>query len=152
FGVTDNRSTDNFLVYNGPVVLSVGGPWDPDLNPLGNWEAFRKAATGYLAAQQFSQHSYNRFREQSVRLAGPVFTTGGGPAPLILLAEVRQERVPEFAPLESGLVDSSPIPAERRNNTSGFYAELRTRVFGDTAPLPFLRNFELQLAIRHDRQ
>ncbi len=129
-----------------------GEPIDPAFNPLGNWAAFQQA----IAAQKFDSiaatTTRNRYREQSLRLAGPVFRTATGPAVLTLLAEHRGERVDGYS--QTGFFDTLPtkdhVPTFWATDTTSFYGELRSHLLGDAAPLPLLRDLEVQLAVRHD--
>ena len=126
----------------------VGDPSDPDINPLGNWDEFQEA----IAINSYASTSHvtyrSRFRTQSLRLAGAVFSTAQGPATLTLLAERRSDRVPtttEFRSTEQGgITTETTVPqAARSSRATSFYAELRSRV---------LPKVELQLAVRHDDQ
>jgi iron complex outermembrane recepter protein len=143
------------LVLSGSFLLLLGDPSDLDMNPLGDWDAFQRAIGADLRRQTVKLGLHSRFRNQSLRLAGPVFSTPAGPATLTLLAERRTEDVPaytEFGTTETGgttTLDESSI-ASRWSGTSSLYAELRTRLFDDAAPTPVLRNLELQLAVRRD--
>jgi outer membrane receptor protein involved in Fe transport len=47
---------------------------------------------------------------------------------------------------------SSTSIASRGTATTSFYAELRSRLFDETAPFPLLRGLEVQLALRHDTE
>ncbi len=134
-------------------------PTDPSspVNPFGDWTAFQNALSARINFSSGTSHVHNRFREQSVRLAGPVFKLPGGPTTLSLLAERRDEYVPVH--VETGTTSSGGVSRatdtsvqSRQSRTLSFYAELRPRIFGDEAPIPFLERLELQLAVRHDRQ
>ena len=126
------------------------------LNPFGNWEQLQAAAAATLNNGAFGFRTRNRHSEQSLRLAGPLFRTAAGPATLTLLAERRRESIP--ISINSVFIDqigpetSFSEVASRAITTLSFYAELRSRLFGDDAPFPLLRNLEVQLAIRHDDQ
>lgn len=127
---------------------------DTALNPLGNWSQLQRDAAAYRANIFVSSRAINHYSEQSLRLAGPVFRTAGGPASLTLLFEHRRESVPGYDQIESDDLfgpNQTIIPvAARSSTTTSFYGEFRTRLFPEEARLPFLRNLELQLAIRHD--
>ena len=127
----------------------------PTPNPFGNWNAFLAATAAYPTRQDDNWSSHNRYREQSLRLAGPVIRTSAGAATLTLLAEHRDETVPAFVKsyymdaFGAQETDLYPIPA-RSADTKSLYAELRLPVFGRSAPLPFLKRLDLQLAVRYD--
>jgi iron complex outermembrane recepter protein len=125
----------------------------PTVNPFGNWTTFQASLVPSLTRSIQSQALENHFSDVSVRLAGPVFKTSAGPATLTLLAERRIEDVPGYTMLSAtGQAASSVSIASRENATTSFYAELRSRLFGDAAPSPLLRGFEVQLALRHDAE
>ena len=125
-----------------------------DAAPFGDWDAFQAALVSPgLASIVQSQAIETRFRDFSVRLAGPIFNAPAGPATLTLLAERRIEDVPAYASLFMINQASSLTPvASRGTATTSFYAELRSRVFAEAAPSPLLRGFEVQLALRHDTE
>ena len=134
----------------------LGPPYGPDLNPLGDWQQFQSQAFINPRRSVTEARTRNRYREQSVRLAGPLFRTSGGTVTLSLLGERRSERVPAFTTatrVESGSGDSEQetITAPRGNLTTSLYGELRAPLLGDAAPFPLVRNLELQLATRYDR-
>lgn len=140
--------------YNGPFFAY--GNESPELNPFGNWDAFVAATGAYKNNLHYYWSSHNRYREQSIRLAGPVFHTAGGAATLTLLAERRGETVPRYD--ETYYTDAFGGPetdlssvAARSRKTASLYAELRAPLVGDAAAFPLLRRLELQLAVRYDR-
>lgn len=135
--------------FNSPIFLF----GDEPLNPLGPWDAFLAAA----AAPEYRRSAYsdfkarNRYEEQSLRLAGPLFEAAGGPVTLTLLAERRREKVPATTvSLSTGVTDFETEYAPQSGRTTSFYGELRAPLGGAAAPLPLLKNLELQLAVRHD--
>ncbi|HYG48653.1 MAG TPA: TonB-dependent receptor [Allosphingosinicella sp.] len=140
-------SNENY--FNGPLFIFGGEP----LNPLGPWDAFLAAA----AAPEYRRSAYsdferhNRYEEQSLRLAGPLFDAAGGPVTLTLLAERRREKVPATTvSMSSDTMDSETEYASQSGRSTSFYGELRAPVGGASAPIPLLRNLELQLAVRRD--
>ncbi len=150
----DRRSQSQTGAVSGSTPLN--DPASP-INPFGDWTAFQNALSARTNGSSAISHVHNRFREQSVRLAGPVFKLPGGPTSLSLSAERRDEDVPVH--VETALSSSAGVSRttetsiqSRLSRTLSFYAELRPRVFGDEAPIPFLDRLELQLAVRHDRQ
>jgi len=125
----------------------------PPLSPFGDWAAFQAALVPGLRTTFQAWAIINHFRDLSVRLAGPVFQTAHGPAMLTLLAERTVESVPAYESLTLSGANSfwATIPS-RRTTTASLYGELRSPVFGDQAPTALLRNLEVQLAVRGDRQ
>lgn len=146
--------TDNY--YSGPILLWDGSE-DPAFDPLGNWEDFQRLlATSYTKAGAHSTlRGENRYQEQSLRLAGPLFATPAGSATLTLLAQRRHDNMP---PMVDGRFGTTPgagveyaTPA-RAVAVQSLYGELRAPIFADSAPVSVLRDFELQVAARYDRQ
>ncbi|MET3528529.1 TonB-dependent receptor [Phenylobacterium koreense] len=122
-------------------------------NPFGEWTAFQTAASAYISNSISRQTIKNDFTDVALRLSGPVFRTTQGPATLSLLAERRVEEVPGYAIRTDGDAGLSIANiASRKSATSSLYAELRTRVFGDDAPVEVLRALEVQLAVREDTE
>jgi iron complex outermembrane recepter protein len=137
-------------------LLLFGSPSDLEVNPLGDWNVFQQAITAdpnrYLTGLRY----HNRFRSESLRLAGPMFSTAQGPATLTLLAEHRREDVPTATDLRTSttlgttITTPSSVPS-RSSATTSLYTELRSRLLGAHAPA-LLRGLELQLAVRRDDQ
>ncbi len=155
FKVKSDISTRQFL---GPFFLS--DPDDASFNPFGDWGAFQKAAEAADTVHILADSSVrNDFQEQSLRLAGPVFTTAAGPAMLTLLVDRYEERIAPSTMTNTSIndVDGTSSTTQttsdpEKSATLSFYAELRARIFGDDAPSRLLRDLELQLAVRHDRR
>jgi iron complex outermembrane recepter protein len=121
--------------------------------PFGNWADFQAALDTDLSSFVQSENIESHFRDFSVRLAGPVFETSEGPATLTLLAERRIEDVPAYTMLTiADQEGSSVVIASRQTATTSFYAELRSRLFGEAAPSPLLRGLEVQLTLRNDTE
>ena len=140
-----------------PFLLLTGAPSDLLLNPLGNWNAFQQTYTADPDRNWLSTNFHNQFWDESLRLAGPIFSTAQGPATLTLQAEHRTEAVPAGAEVQTletgGITTPSTTPFYRWSMaTTSLYAELRSRVFAASGPFPFLRGLELQLAVRRDDQ
>jgi iron complex outermembrane recepter protein len=136
--------------------IFLGPPFGPDINPLGDWDEFQREVVMDLATGASEARARNRYREQSLRAAGPLFRTGGGTVTLSLLAERRRERVPAFAEtsrLRSGstVIESETEFPARSNATTSFYGELRAPLVGQKSSFPLLKELELQLAVRRDR-
>jgi outer membrane receptor protein involved in Fe transport len=138
-------------------LVLLGDPSDLETNPLGDWDAFQRAIAANTSSGMLTELR-TRFRDRSLRFAGPVFSTAAGPSMLTLLAEHRAEDVPAYTQYsvttdDAGITTLEPTPLSSRGTaTTSFYAELRPRLFGDIAPSPFLRELELQFAIRHDAE
>jgi outer membrane receptor protein involved in Fe transport len=139
--------------YNGP--LTPDGTESPDFNPFGNWDAFQHSLAAYQLDTSLTEHSYNRYREQALRLAGPACRTAAGPATLTLLAQNRTEAVPSFtSSLLAELYGSaiSSYYAKHATATRSAYAELAAPLIAQDAAMPLLKGLQLQLAVRYDRQ
>jgi hypothetical protein len=122
-----------------------------DLNPFQNWERFQEDAAAKVDAASLSQRIVNRYREQSLRLAGPVFRLTATPVVLTVSAERRHDRVPTHANMRKLGVWDEPRPywiAARKSRTTALYGELRAPLTGKGFPL--LRSLELQLALRRE--
>jgi outer membrane receptor protein involved in Fe transport len=122
-------------------------------NPLGSWTAFQRAVAPGMQSSTVQLASDTHYSEQSLRLAGPVFRMPGGPATVTLLAERRREAVPSYVETSGGSfgVTTDTVPP-RSTTTTSLYAELRSRIFADAAPSPLLRQLEIQLAARGERE
>lgn len=131
------------------LLLLLGEPSDLDTNPLGNWDAFQDAVSAEAMRASSTFTLRNRFRNHSLRLAGPVLRTAAGPATLTLLGEHQTEEVPDSTDLrtfeQDGITTTTSDAVHSRSSaTDSLYAEVR-------APLS-ARGLELQLAVRHDEQ
>ena len=140
----------------GSTTVFLGPPLGPDLNPLGNWEEFQRNAVIDRFSTETEAHTRSRYREQSLRLAGPLLRAPGGLVNLSLLAERRSERVPAFTTVtrfESAFGGGEiEVPTGARGIvTTSFYGELRAPLLGHEGAVPLLDGLELQLAARHDR-
>jgi outer membrane receptor protein involved in Fe transport len=138
------------------IGIFLGPPLGPNINPLGDWRQFQSQVVIDPIFQREEARARTRYREQSLRLAGPVLQAPGGPVSLTLLAERRSERVPIFKTIRSqerasGRSEVEDLTGARSNVTTSFYGELRAPVFDEQAPVPLLDGLELQLAVRHDR-
>jgi iron complex outermembrane receptor protein len=134
-------------------VFGFGDPSDP--NPFGDWTTFQNIVAAGAGVSSAAASEGVRLGDQSLRLAGPVFSTGEGQATLTLLAERRTEDVPASTQIVVFFDDPTPFiykVASRSSLTTSFSAELRSRLFGRQAPAPLLRELEVQLAVRHDDQ
>lgn len=141
-----------FSVTGNSLVL-FGDASDLDTNPFGDWQAFQQAI-GDLSQVSQSFSTRTRLRDQSLRLAGPIFSTAAGPTMLTLLAEHRSEKTPSFLSVFASnyYAGGASYIAERKSETASLYAELRSRLFGEDESNWFLRGLELQLAVRRDEE
>src|SRR5262249_24107737 len=73
--LSDTSVTTDQTPNRGSLFLT-GAPSDLQLNPLGNWNAFQQAITADPHHYFIGWTSHNHFRDESLRLAGPVFKTG----------------------------------------------------------------------------
>jgi iron complex outermembrane receptor protein len=140
---------------SGSFLSLSGDPSDMNTNPFGDWDGFQSAISAERGITTSRYEVRNLFRQYALRVAGPVFETAEGPATLTVLAERTTEEMPRSVrsttfsfggPPETDLATAPPHSIA----TKSLYGELRTRVFGETAPTPMLRGLELQLAIRRD--
>jgi outer membrane receptor protein involved in Fe transport len=140
FGLADYSSDISYDGYSPPQNMA--------FNPFGTWSDIQQQ----VVRQAYSfKHTRirNRYQEQLLRLAGPVFTTDGGEAALTLLAERRSESVPEHVGLEKSERSDTPfrnVTADWGTQTKAYYGEFRLPLTGDTHTL--IKNFEMQLAAR----
>ena len=129
---------------------------EPIPNPFGDWETFQDDLDFYTRNKAGSRKAHNRYREQSLRLAGPLFRTGAGPAALTLLLQNRTEKVPRYT--QETFSDTFGAQTyitdyeERSSATNSLYAEINAPLIAENASFPIMRSLELQLAVRHDRQ
>jgi iron complex outermembrane receptor protein len=142
--------------YSSAAIL-LGLFGDPDVSPLGNWDAFQDLLASDTVTSATNYSFATQFDVQSLRLAGPVFNTPAGPATLTVLAEHRSEEMPPSVRYQTQYrgadVTSSDVSlAGTSSDVTSLYSELRVEVFGDEAPTPLLRGLELQLAARRDEQ
>jgi len=129
---------------------------DVGFNPFGDWETLQRDLASFTLRSAATQKSRNRYREQSLRLAGPVWRTAAGPTTLTLLAQNRIEKVPGFS-IEFLADIYGPDPsysdyANRTSTTRSLHAELNAPLIAADAPIPLLKGLELQLAARFDDQ
>lgn len=127
------------------------------LEPFGDWDAFLGSLPLSRGANGSETRLRTRFREQSLRLAGPFFSLSGGRSTLTLLAERREDDVPMhvergYSELDGSRFDFESEVEGRSTTTKSLYGELRSLLFGEDAPFVLLRQLELQLALRSDWQ
>ena len=133
------RSVDGFAAY--------------DADPFGSWSQFENALLGVPQNGYVAFTADNLYQEQSLRLAGPIFRTPGGPAMLTISLERHGEDAPSYTATTSGaLAYIGSYLAAWSTMTTSVYAELRSPIFARDAPSPLLRDLELQAAVREDSQ
>jgi len=149
------REASSESTYVSPYILYENP--QSTINPFGDWAAFQSALLQDPYTGTASGSFRSRFREQSLRLAGPLFSTAAGRSTLTLLAERREDDLPAHVETQGfgygGMFSEYDVKLAPRTSTSeSLYAELRSRLFGDEAPIRFLSDLEVQLAARVDRQ
>ncbi|HEY0628710.1 MAG TPA: TonB-dependent receptor [Sphingomicrobium sp.] len=152
--VRAREKSSNEGIFLSPLF---GDPSNPQFNPLGNWQAFQQSLGQYLTDSFFGFDQRNKYDEQSLRLAGPIFRTAAGPAMLTLLAQRRREHVPRSGGFLTSNVEGSPVTslydfARRSTATRSLHAEMRIPLLSKESDVPLLSGLELQLAVRRDNQ
>jgi outer membrane receptor protein involved in Fe transport len=145
--------SDTFTLGPDAITSVFGAPGpggEPALNPFGDWAAFVAALQAYKGPDILHGRRDNRFEDDSLRLAGPAYSTRAGPVSLSLLAERRLEDVP-VAPVDQniGTPTTLNLPAFSQEVWS-LYGELRAPIVPRDAGPRLLRRLELQLAARYD--
>jgi iron complex outermembrane recepter protein len=146
------RSTSRFWgTMGGYYTLNrlnlFGDPSDPAIDPFGDWTTLQRAVAQDPYHWQLGKSYRNRSRDDSLRLAGPLFDTAAGPTTLTLLAERRAEK---FLPAADSTLDNltgedaaTLLPVAGYSiGTDSISSELRASLF----------DVELQLAARRDEQ
>jgi iron complex outermembrane recepter protein len=141
--------TQGYLTY-------VGLDDDPGFNPLGDWDALQRDLAAYRRSTSADREAHNRYRDQSLRLAGPLWRSEAGTATLSLLAQNRVEKVPAYrAQVIAEIYEFAPIYTDyagRTSSTRSLSAELDAPLTAADAPVPLLKGLAVQLAARHDDQ
>lgn len=124
----------------------------PNVNPFGDQQVLQSSLAACRHSYLSSEVSHTRYREQSLRLAGPLFRTSAGSATLAVELQNRQETA---APSKGeDIYDSSdPEPFEYGGDSSrtrSIYSELAAPLIRQDANIPFLKGLALQLAVRRD--
>jgi iron complex outermembrane receptor protein len=129
---------------------------EPSFNPFGNWEQFQRDLAPYRLSASSSFQTYNRYREQSLRLAGPLLRTAAGSSTLTLLFQNRNEKIPTATrQITADLYDPPTFYSStsgRSSATRSAYAEIDAPLISETARIPLLKGLALQLAVRRDDQ
>ena len=154
FGASSYHAENGSLgTYIGP--FEIDDTTSPDFNPFGNWAAFQRSQAPYQYDFTDTEAFHNRYREQSLRLAGPAFRTAAGPATLTMLLQNRAEKVPGFALGGASSEDPDPEYAyygAHSSVTRSAYAELDAPLIADAASFPLLRGLTVQIAARYDSE
>ncbi|MBO9711643.1 TonB-dependent receptor [Sphingomonas sp.] len=126
-------------------------PGEPPPNPFGDWNQFVAATANHKTIYGVSFDSDTRFRNASLRLAGPIYTTAGGPVTLSLLGEHRFEKVREVSlrTIYEDLDFTTKAPGFALS-VSSLYGELRAPLLSRDSSIQPLRGLELELAARFD--
>jgi outer membrane receptor protein involved in Fe transport len=136
---------------NGYSALIQGGDAVRRLNPLGDVSTLIAELATYPGSIDVNYHLISRFRDASIRLAGPVVQLPGGPLFATLLAEDRREHVPSRSIRNFYVLDSRLILPRLTETVRSFYGEIRAPLLDSEKGFPLLRGLELQLALRNDR-
>lgn len=146
--------TTNF--YLGTPFALFGAPSDLEFKPLGDWAAFQRALAEQKAQIRSTASYRTNFQEQSARFAGPLFRTSAGPTTLTITADRYRQALPSWSSVTVRDFGDDPMETTteppQSSTTVAFHAELRSRLFGSEAPLPLLRELEVQLAAHRDRR
>lgn len=127
-------------------------PYLLDVQPFGDWKALQQTLVDGQTFGAFDVVARTRFREMSLRLAGPLLERALGRSTLTLLAEHRREAVPAFSVKGTGDLEPQGWDTMRwSTTTSSLYAELRSTPFSNRSSR-LLGSIEVQLAARHDWQ
>ncbi len=121
------------------------------VDPLGPWETLKAAVSAYTARASSTTRIENRFADASLRVGGPIVRLPGGPLTGALLLERRREHIPDSVILDRfSMPDRTRETAlfERGQLVSSAYAEMRAPLTGEQH---FLRDLQLQFALRYDR-
>ncbi len=134
----------------------IGAGDDPGFDPFGDWNALQQGLDAYTLDTRAARKSHSRYREQSLRLAGPIFRTAAGSTSLTLLVQNRTETVPSFQQVQiAELYGNEPnysTTNRRSSRIRSFHAEIGAPLIATDAPVPLLHGLEVQLAARHDAQ
>lgn len=122
------------------------------IDPLGGQQAFLASVARVAIPGHSTFAQSNRFKDVSLRLAGPLMNLGGGPLTLTLAAEDRRETVPSStAHLSSGGFGSIDLVVDGLvQSTRQYYGELRAPLTDRYAGPRGLKGLEFQLALRRE--
>jgi len=110
------------------------------------------AQLGALPRAETRSVAVNRFRDLNLRVAGPLWRLPGGPMSLTITGEARREHAPGAITetLEADMPHTSIQQRGQLEDVGSILAEARAPL-GTTDSPAWLRELELQLAVRHDR-
>jgi outer membrane receptor protein involved in Fe transport len=131
-----------------------GANGQPAIFPLKGELALNAALSAYNtgATVTSGRSLQTKFRNATVRAAGPVVSLPGGPLTATILGEFRRERIPPsegYVDLLGARLVTYPTP-ERGQRVMSAYFELRAPLGTADSVIAPLRGLELQLAVRHD--
>ncbi|USQ97220.1 TonB-dependent receptor [Caulobacter sp. RL271] len=145
-------SIDADLVEQDLAGAYYDGVASGQIDPLGGQQAFLANVAKVTVPAHSTLAQSNRFKDISLRLAGPVLDLGGGPMTLSLAVEDRHEAVPSTtAHLSSGGFGSIDLMINGLvQSTRQYYGELRAPLTDRYAGPAGLRGLEFQLALRRE--
>ena len=136
--------------YEALATGDAGAGGRPAVRPLADWQAFRAALPFYVTPIRRSYSSGNTLISASLRAGGPVIDLPGGALSLSLLAERRQEKMPDSVFIEESAEQVGIHNGRTLDFSSGYLEASAPLVTRDSGFFP-LRGLELQLAARFDR-
>ncbi len=154
FGYAENKveTTGTTLSDEYPDAIQNGLPSPtgrPALDPLGNGKAFQSALQAYLIQGQARAARSTQAQDVSIRLAGTLLKSLGGPTTITILTERRSERVPETSSTE--FINFPVLRLYHFSQTvSTLYGELRSPLLPPNDGFRPIRGLELQFALRYD--
>lgn len=119
------------------------------LDPFGNWATFVAALHSYDRTSYSFLDQTSRLGDATFKVAGPLIALPGGTATLTLQAEERREHVGAsvYRLFDTGSFNLAINLPRVAQTTSSLASEFRVPVSGNEG---FLRDLELQLAVRRD--
>lgn len=145
-------SIDAGLVQQDLAAAYYAGLASGQIDPLGGQQAFLASVAKVTVPSHSTFMQSNRFKDVSLRLAGPLMDLGGGPMTLTLTAEDRRETVPSStAHISSGGFGAIDLVIDGLvQSTRQYYGELRAPLADRYAGPKGLKGLELQLALRQE--
>ncbi|WP_343616397.1 TonB-dependent receptor [Novosphingobium sp.] len=143
-----NFTLAGFGVYETQI-LNGDGP----RNPLADYSTYLASFNGLFGPDQAHFQQSSRFRDLSLRLAGPVARLPGGDVGLTLLGERRVERVSGGTASDLAALFAQPIEQTLGGygqTVNSLYAEVRAPLTARDSGIRPLRGLEVQLAVRYD--
>jgi outer membrane receptor protein involved in Fe transport len=153
FGSSGYRNESAYAYLDSPDFTGVTCP---GVDPFGDPDARLLALSSCRHLYLSTDRANSRYREQSLRLAGPLFRTRAGPATLTILLQNRTETIPGSS---EDTIDDRADPPDFSSDYSGsairtrsIYGELAAPLIARDAGLPLIDGLSAQLAIRHDQR